>query len=678
MASAAAGGAPAPRGRPPSDVGDEESEVPAARVLSAPASTGSGAASPATAAAVRRSRTKQRLAEMLGSSAVFPTSTGAAPSGPPGRACGVLSTEPVASQDMAAVPVRKAISGPAPSDPAAARSFRAKGRIARLLEQDAEGPRYVCGLRLELDLMERSSRIGSKNSVGDMSTEGDDEISMSRTWSKGSAGEDNMSRVWSKGSTGEDNMSRTWSKNSAIPFFGRSPTWSVASDPSPRAAPEGLNRFGMPLDMVTESESPTASNDLSESFRGPFGQGALAPGLMNVGQVRASESPTASNDLSESFRGPFGQGALAPGLMNVGQVRASESPTASNDLSESFRGSFGQDAPAPGLMLVGQVRAEALVSPPWTHAVWQDRRPSSTFALSSQPELCVYGCPPPAARPTGCGGLASQQQTRQGFWWADVSPTPPPSQDCGHGPVAPASCGASRPPRGPAAPAPPGVRPPRPPAVLQASARPCGPCCEPPAPLSAARSAPAAASARGSRKACNDQHPPSEQRQRQPQQAAAQSQKREEARQQQQQQKQQQPTLAAVAGVAQRPAGEEGSAGTMRDQLRVLKDQERNCVILARRIQYLGFSASTQLENHFKAFGPVKDVLVPQSHVKNRQAAVRQRPAHLGFVVMASAAGAEAAFEAGTEHVIGGATIILEHFDETRWKAGSDEQHVRS
>jgi hypothetical protein len=63
---------------------------------------------------------------------------------------------------------------------------------------------------------------------------------------------------------------------------------------------------------------------------------------------------------------------------------------------------------------------------------------------------------------------------------------------------------------------------------------------------------------------------------------------------------------------------------------------------------------------------------------KSRLAAVRQRPAHLGFVIMESAADADAALKAGTEHMIGGATIVLDPFDATRWKVGSDKHQGRS
>merc|ERR1719356_552166 len=104
--------------------------------------------------------------------------------------------------------------------------------------------------------MEVSSRIGSKSSVGEASTEGDGDASMSRTWSKGSAGEDSVSRAWSKGSAGEDVVSRAWSKTSSAQFFfGRSPSWSVASDLSPRG--EGLGVFGRPWAMVTETQKAT-------------------------------------------------------------------------------------------------------------------------------------------------------------------------------------------------------------------------------------------------------------------------------------------------------------------------------------------------------------------------------------------------------------------------------------
>lgn len=146
-------------------------------------------------------------------------------------------------------------------------------------------------------------------------------------------------------------------------------------------------------------------------------------------------------------------------------------------------------------------------------------------------------------------------------------------------------------------------------------------------------------------------------------------------------QQQQQLPLARSEALAPRPAGEAGGDVTMRDSLRDLEDVEHSCVILARRIQYLGFSASTQLEGHFKTFGTVQCVVVPQSHVKPTKTpseagsssdqpapAGRQRPANLAFVIMESAAGAEAVLAAGTEHTIGGAKIVLEPFDGTRWK----------
>ncbi|CAK0879335.1 unnamed protein product [Prorocentrum cordatum] len=403
---------------------------------------------------------------------------------------------------MAAVPVRRAASGPAPCELAASRSARTKGRLARLLEQDEEGPRYVCSLRLERDLMERSGRMGSKSSVGDMSTEGDGEGSVSRTWSKGSAGEDNMSRAWSKSSTGEDNMSRAWSKGSAIPFFGHSPSWSASSDHSPRA--DGLTRFGMPLDMVAETESGTASNELGEAFRGPLGQATLAPGVMPV-------------------------------MLMPAEVAVAASPT---------------------------------------YAAGQDSRPSRTIALSVQPELSASARPPsPAA--LSAGGPSAAQPRRMS--WADVSLTAQPSQECSHEVFQPASCGV--------------------------------------------------------------RHQPGQraQRPRQPPHQAMQQQRQDEAREQQQ-------LPAALKGSAQRPDDEVGGV-TMRDLLRMLKDKEHRCVILTRRIQYLGFSAPTQLEDHFGAFGPVQE----------------------------TAAGAAAAFAAGAEHEIGGATIVLEPFDEARWKAGSGE-----
>jgi len=121
----------------------------------------------------------------------------------------------------------------------------------------------------------------------------------------------------------------------------------------------------------------------------------------------------------------------------------------------------------------------------------------------------------------------------------------------------------------------------------------------------------------------------------------------------------------------------------MREQLRQLQDAEKGTVLTVRKIQYLGFSAPTHLEEHFKTFGPVSYVLVPQSHVrssflpsgiKKRQATIRQRPAHLGFVIMGTPAAAQAAFDAGSQHTIGEASVILEPFDEARWKTADAEE----
>jgi hypothetical protein len=136
----------------------------------------------------------------------------------------------------------------------------------------------------------------------------------------------------------------------------------------------------------------------------------------------------------------------------------------------------------------------------------------------------------------------------------------------------------------------------------------------------------------------------------------------------------QQRPSAALEERAQRVAYDEGSGKTLRDQLRLLKDRDHRCVIMVRKIQYLGFSASELLADYFGTFGSVQDVLVPQSQARSAKApqeTVRQRPAHLGFVIMESAAGVEAAFAAGAEHIVGGAAIILEPFDEARWQAGA-------
>jgi len=190
--------------------------------------------------------------------------------------------------------------------------------------------------------MERSSRMGSKSSVGDVgesSTEVDGEESMSRAWSKGSAGgEESTSRAWSKGSAAEGSM-RAWSKESAIPFYGRSPTWSVASDLSPKGASERLNRFGMPLDMVTESENSPTSNDQSGAFSGSFGQGAPARSLVHVGPMQ-TEAMAAAPPARAAGQGGHPSLtislSLQPELSGDGRQRTSSGASSSEGLSGSI------------------------------------------------------------------------------------------------------------------------------------------------------------------------------------------------------------------------------------------------------------------------------------------------------------------------------------------------------
>jgi len=112
------------------------------------------------------------------------------------------------------------------------------------------------------------------------------------------------------------------------------------------------------------------------------------------------------------------------------------------------------------------------------------------------------------------------------------------------------------------------------------------------------------------------------------------------------------------------PAISSLSAGSLKQDLEMLRNYDHDCVLIVRKIKKLGFESPAALREHFARYGEVADVMVAHSHVKPtpKRPGGRVRPAALGFVVMGSGDAARAAVEAGDEQMVCDVTIEVSEF----------------
>jgi len=115
---------------------------------------------------------------------------------------------------------------------------------------------------------------------------------------------------------------------------------------------------------------------------------------------------------------------------------------------------------------------------------------------------------------------------------------------------------------------------------------------------------------------------------------------------------------------AQVAAGEM-SVGSLRDDLECLKKYDAQQCLIVRRIKRLGLGSPEILREHFSRFGGVKDMLISHSLEKKsaKCRADRVRPAALGFIVMTSVEGAQAALQAGPTLMIGNVDVEVKIFE---------------
>lgn len=116
---------------------------------------------------------------------------------------------------------------------------------------------------------------------------------------------------------------------------------------------------------------------------------------------------------------------------------------------------------------------------------------------------------------------------------------------------------------------------------------------------------------------------------------------------------------------------EDINTSTMKAQLQALQDEDPSTVVIARRINKLGFQSSESLQEYFSTYGPVKTVHVSHSRVKSLRpngdrrasnAQWRLRAAALGFVVMENADATSQILADGPDHCVKGVNVLIQPF----------------
>lgn len=93
---------------------------------------------------------------------------------------------------------------------------------------------------------------------------------------------------------------------------------------------------------------------------------------------------------------------------------------------------------------------------------------------------------------------------------------------------------------------------------------------------------------------------------------------------------------------------------SMRREIETLKQYPDRHVLIVRKIKALGFESTETLKSYFGQFGVVSEVIVPHSFTKPgpQRKMGRIRPGVMGFVVMETTDGAEAAIAHGEHQLI--------------------------
>jgi hypothetical protein len=105
---------------------------------------------------------------------------------------------------------------------------------------------------------------------------------------------------------------------------------------------------------------------------------------------------------------------------------------------------------------------------------------------------------------------------------------------------------------------------------------------------------------------------------------------------------------------------------TLSSSLRLLENEDPDCLLIVRRIGKLGFKAARSLKKHYSAYGHVTKVLLAHSTARqycDNQFTVKRRPSNLGFIQMATAEGAKKAIAEGEIQEIEGVSVSVQKFE---------------
>ena len=105
---------------------------------------------------------------------------------------------------------------------------------------------------------------------------------------------------------------------------------------------------------------------------------------------------------------------------------------------------------------------------------------------------------------------------------------------------------------------------------------------------------------------------------------------------------------------------DESAAVKLSDVLSVLDEEDESCIFIVRRVSKLGYAARNELDRYFTwHYGPVKRILLLPSRGKEDS---RNRPASMGFVVMANRSDCKRIYESSDSYRINGVDVQVQRF----------------
>jgi len=112
--------------------------------------------------------------------------------------------------------------------------------------------------------------------------------------------------------------------------------------------------------------------------------------------------------------------------------------------------------------------------------------------------------------------------------------------------------------------------------------------------------------------------------------------------------------------------------------LNYLKQIDAGRILLARKINRLGFDSAAVLADHYSTYGNVEHVFVPRSRSVARSQSnrpfVRSRPSGIGFVVMSASQAVDAILQEGEAQCVAGETVQLQRFRRQSFCEETEEE----